>query len=110
MSAFDRPPREVYLRQLRHMCCLTGATIDVGLEWRGEDLRGAVAELLLMVDREHETDSARSLDAISLATNAEARIIERWPDRAYFVEAWTGNDESGFIQIFQPFGVPRNHP
>ena len=46
---------------------------------------------------------------------AEAKLVleacaNTWPDRAYFIESWYGVNDNEWVQIFQPFGVPKNVP
>jgi len=36
----------------------------------------------------------------------ERAIVATWPDRAYFIEV--GNDDEGWVQLFQPWGIPRS--
>lgn len=51
--------------------------------------------------------SARALahDNYQLAAKQiEERLTARWPDRAYFIEV---GKEDEWIQLFQPYGVPR---
>ena len=96
------------MRKQRPMCCCVGAVIDIGVEWRPGDSDLGLGELLLRADRVLEDTASRGRDATSIALYVESLIIECWPDRAYFVEAWTGNESDGFIQIFQPYGIPRN--
>lgn len=47
----------------------------------------------------------RGGDWFELAGRLEAAIKAKWPDRAYFIEV--GNDDEGWVQLFQPYGVPR---
>ena len=97
-----RPPREVYVRAFRPTC--TGASVEPGVEYRpGDSFAGMseqLAQLLFACDPGDEHDPEK------IALPVEAAIQLTWPDRAYFVEV---HDVSGgWIQIFQPFGVPRN--
>ncbi len=98
-----RPPREVYVRTVRH-CNRVGLTVEPGLEYRpGDDfdfLTGLLYDICFYADTEHNRATP-----MELAEGVAARIADVYPDRAYFVEA---HDEDGWIQIFQPFGVPRN--
>jgi hypothetical protein len=102
---FARPPREIYIRVSRPRN--QGGHVDVGLEWRPtdeeRDIRYLVREWLREEDDAHPSDCG-----VSAAHRIERRIRETWPDRAYFIESWLGSEDDGWIQIFQPFGIPRN--
>lgn len=100
---FDRPPREVYVRASRPT--IGGAFVEPGVELREGDSFRELEHVLfcILVDADPgrgETDPQR------IAEPVERAIQERWPDRAYFVEVHDA--KGGWIQIFQPFGVPRN--
>ena len=102
-----RPPREAYVRTSRPGT--RGATVEVGLEFRDGDsfqvLRESLGGILFANDLSEHTQ-----DPIELAAPVEGEIKSTWPDRAYFIEVWSGGDDGGWIQIFQPFGLPRNDP
>ena len=105
-----RPQREAYARGV--MQCGT-LELVAGLEYRagaGESftvLRDELRTLLGFIALGLVATDGR-LDEDALAMAAELAIRGRWPDRAYFIEV--GNDTEGWIQIFQPYGVPRSCP
>lgn len=100
-TAFDRPPREDYVRvTVEH----GGWTIDPAVEWREGDAFADVAAKLEMCVLMRD-----DRDAMAMAHFVGRRIVELWPGRAYFVECWQSGSH-GFAQTFQPFGVPRNAP
>lgn len=99
---FQRPPREVYVRSSRPTATLV--TVEPGVEYReGDDFQtmtGLLNYEMFKADDEIESDP------VKVAVALEERIKARWPDRAYFVEV---HDRYGnWIQVFQPFGLPRN--
>jgi hypothetical protein len=100
---FERPPREVYVRASRPT--ISGAFVEPGVEFRDGDsfreLEHALYCLMVDGDPGHGEHSPERI-----AAPIEAAIKERWPDRAYFVEVH--DSKGGWVQIFQPFGVPRN--
>lgn len=101
---FRRPPRETYVRTSRPTT--GGDFVEPGVEYRDGDHFGAIEDALRQMLVDH--DPGRDVhDPVRIAAPVEAAIKERWPDRAYFVEV---HGEDGWIQIFQPFGVPRNQP
>lgn len=102
---FDRPPIEKYVRTTvtEH-----GYTLEPAVEWRDGDSFAHIVELLAAIAgavagaSRHVGD-----DAMECAIDLGGTIAVRWPDRAYFVEVWQ-EGQSGFAQVFQPFGIPRN--
>lgn len=97
---FDRPPREDYVRT--SIECLE-FTLEPAVEYRDGDVFDVVVHDL----ERCASDLSSAVDPMKAADLVMSRIKKRWPDRAYFVEVWrTG--KTGFAQIFQPFGVPRN--
>lgn len=102
-TEYVRPPREAYVRASRPT--VGGAFVEPGIELRdGDVFRDIEGELLTML---FETDPGRDEhDPRRIADPLEQRIRERWPDRAYFIEVH--DPRGGWLQIFQPFGVPRN--
>lgn len=99
-----RPPREVYVRTARPT--VNGILVEPGVEYREGDEFAAIEQALTAILVEHDPGSDET-DPVRIAAPVEAAIRVRWPDRAYFIEVYgTG----GWIQIFQPFGVPRNSP
>ena len=98
----QRPPREVYVRASRPTT--SGAVVEPGIEYRDGDSFDEISQRLWTIlfdgDLDGESDVARIAAPIELA------IQQRWPDRAYFIEVH--HYRGGWIQIFQPFGVPRN--
>lgn len=104
---FERPPLENYVRAT--VIGSTAAwTCEPGLELRdGDKFRSVMRDL-------HEVATAAVLDApaddpFARAQHVALRVREVWPDRAYFVEMHQCvGPHAGWVQIFQPFGVPRN--
>lgn len=103
-GGFIRPPVEKYVRTSIEF---GGYTSEPAVEWRdGDDWAVMISHLEDIAHRvfvshhppRHQMDAARQLGA---------GMAQRWPGRAYFVEVWQ-EGKSGFAQIFQPFGVPRN--
>ena len=100
-----RPPREKYVRTTVEA---NGFTLEPAIEWRDGD----VFEVDERIIRGLACDATRGLvvstpDAADVAETCARLLAARWPDRAYFVEVWQ-DGKSGFAQIFQPFGLPRN--
>ena len=100
---FERPPREVYVRASRRTVAC--AFVEPGVEFReGDSFREIEAELRsILVDSD---PGHAQLEPEQIAAPVELAIRERWPDRAYFIEVH--DNQGGWLQIFQPFGVPRN--
>lgn len=98
--SFVRPEREKYVRASRSV---NGWTVEPGIEWRaGDDFEFMTGMLQDVCERTHQI-GAYSANGIS---ETVAELIETvWPDRAYFVEV---HNDDGWIQVFQPFGIPRN--
>jgi hypothetical protein len=105
-SVVVRPMREAYARGV-----VAYGEIEIigGIELRDGDrfvtLRDELRKLLWLVIQGETTNAAQSSEE-SLTIAVERHIKRVWPDRAYFVEV--GNDAEGWIQLFQPYGVPRN--
>lgn len=103
----NRPAREAYVRGV-----VTCGAIEVcaGIEYRAGDrfvhLRNTVRTLVGFALLGILGSDRHTLDEDTISLSVEAAFRHRWPDRAYFVEV--GNDDEGWIQIYQPFGVPRN--
>lgn len=98
----DRPPRETYVRTSRASAAC-GRMVEPGVEFRTGDDFAAMTSALYDICYRLDAGDARSIN-----DDAEvvARVIaETWPGRAYFVEV---HSHDGWIQIFQPFGIPRN--
>lgn len=98
-----RPSRETYVRTSRH-CARVNVTVEPGVEFRSGDDFDFMTGLLHDICFKAE-ELGELLTPMELAERAGALIIKAWPDRAYFVEA---HDLKGWIQIFQPYGIPRN--
>lgn len=97
---FDRPPCEAYARASR---MTTGfATVEPGIELRDGDRFDVLLTDLHAILIDCDTQER---DPVRIAGPVEDAIKLRWPDRAYFVEV---HNERGWVQIFQPYGVPRN--
>lgn len=104
---FERPPLENYVRTT--VIGSTGAwTCEPGLELRDGDVFRTVMRDLHDVATAAVLDAAHD-DPFARAQHAALRVREVWPDRAYFVEFHQNlGPHAGWVQIFQPFGVPRN--
>lgn len=77
------------------------------------------AGLLVTPDSDHRAlrDQLRSVlgdalafdggrgDADDLTQTLENFIVDRWPDRAWFVEVW--NEDEALTQVYAPHGMPR---
>jgi hypothetical protein len=100
-----RSTREAYARGV-----VTYGEIEIigAVELRASDrfveLRDSMRKLLWLVVQSEITNAAQSSEE-SLTAGVERALKRVWPDRAYFVEV--GNDAEGWIQVFQPYGVPR---
>jgi len=101
-----RPRRESYARGV-----VRCGPIEViaGLEYRDADrfipLRDELRTLMLQTVLYLKQIEGQP-DEDALARGIELALQGRWPDRAYFIEI--GDDAIGWIQVFQPYGVPRN--
>jgi hypothetical protein len=102
MSALVRPAREAYVRGI---CTWQELEIIAGVELRDGDHFASMRNNIRRVVGFALSESP-VVEEKALAECLEVILRERWPDRAYFIEV--GNDREGFIQIFQPFGVPRD--
>lgn len=103
--AFVRPPREAYARivfgdPMGRAEFIAGVELRDGEHWG--DLRAELVRAVTPLITAH----TGGWDLMARAI--ERAIVDTWPDRAYFVEV--GNDDDGWVQVFQPFGVPRNEP
>lgn len=107
-----RPKREAYVRaEVPWYDDETGdvVNIEVGLELRpGDNWGDLVTGLLTMVEGWVE-DEPHPSSLVQVGEEVEALLRLAWPDRAYFVEVWPPGDK-GWIQIFQPYGIPREEP
>lgn len=101
-SVHYRPPRETYVRTSRPSSACS-RVVEPSVEFRSGDDFASMTSTLYEICYRLDVGDARSIadDAEVVARN----IAETWPGRAYFVEVH-GHD--GWIQIFQPFGVPVN--
>jgi hypothetical protein len=100
---FTRPPREIYVRTSRPT--ISGAMVEPGVEFREADQFKAIEHALYVMCVDSDP-GAHEHDPVKLAALVEKHIKDRWPDRAYFVEVH--DLHGGWVQIFQPFGVPQN--
>ena len=81
--------------------------MEPGVEWRDGDRFDAIAGDMQVVADAVARMAGRG-DPMMAAQRAEDVFRRWWPDRAYFVEV---HDTAGrWVQVFQPFGVPRNPP
>lgn len=101
---YERPPREAYVRASGKV---SGLDVCAGLEMRDGDDFAAL----------HERVVAQMLGVDALLTGCTAAEIARqlevqfqyvWPDRAYFLEVGDGDESKGWVQVYQPFGMPRS--
>ncbi len=91
--------REAYIRGCNIHC---GAECHIGVEMRKGDCVDTMSYMLKSfawdaLDSEHEHES--------IVAHVEERVLQTWPDRAYFIE--TEKNGCG-VQVYQPFGMPRN--
>lgn len=98
--SFVRPTREKYVRASR---VVKGWTVEPGVEWRPGDDFEFVTGMLQDICARADADGAYSAATIAEAVFEHIETV--WPDRAYFVEV---HSDAGWIQIFQPYGIPRN--
>lgn len=98
-----RPPREIYVRASRPTA--NGAMVEPGVEYRDGDRFDDIAHHLQAIMFDADPGYSEH-DPVRIAAPVEEAIKRRWPDRAYFVEVH--DPQVGWVQIFQPFGVPRN--
>lgn len=98
-------PREAYVRVVKKV---DGFEVIAGLELRDDDdwlaMRLALSEEMSRAVEYTERYLDRN-DWAEYALVVETRISAHWPDRAYFIEV--GKDDDSWIQLFQPYGVPR---
>lgn len=99
-----RPPREAYVRTSRMTAHAPWWTVEPGIEFRpGDDfefMTGLMHDICVQTDRVYPCSGPTEL------AESVAELITRvYPDRAYFVEV---HGDAGWVQIYQPFGLPRN--
>lgn len=93
--------RESYLRVVMTR---EGREYIAGLEWRQpEDLVALQAALKMRMKVATTHIEYDRWDDLAMAI--EKTIKTYWPDRAYFIEV--GDDRHGWVQLFQPYGLPR---
>lgn len=107
-----RPPIERYVRLIMPF---GGIAVEPGLEWRPDtDDTSALCQRLRQVTDAAMYRATRECapipdwepsDFAVITRNLEEAVREYWPDRAWFVEVYC---DAGWVQIFQPYGVPRN--
>lgn len=101
------PTREAYVRVGKKrfadgIVLVQDIECHVGVEFLGED---TFAEMASDLEADIETALRESVSHTDLVLRMEELILRRWPDRAYFVET----DQWGKgLQVYQPFGMPRN--
>lgn len=96
-----RPPLETYVRTSR---ISTGyLTVEPGIEFRDGDDFKIVSKKLRSILVENDTGVGDARAAAELVAKA---IVGEWPDRAYFIEVH--GIDGAWLQIFQPYGIPRN--
>lgn len=99
---FVRPPRETYVRASRP-CERAGWVVEPGVEFRDGDSFEQMRSDLYQCCYTADVNGHYTL--VGMAEAVGYLIELNWPGRAYFVEV---HGPEGWIQIFQPFGVPRN--
>lgn len=99
---FDRPPQETYVRVSVERGPLS---FEPGIEYREGDSYDSMAELLEGLAFAAATNEHGSAMDAARAFGENVKYL--WPDRAWFVEVWK-HGERGFVQMYQPFGIPRN--
>ena len=98
----NRPQREAYARGV-----MQWGDIEIigAVELRPSDNYPALRnELRRQLGR--AIGEAAGFTEMLLAAAVESQLQNAWPDRAYFIEV--GNNREGWVQVFQPYGVPRN--
>jgi hypothetical protein len=106
LATIARPPVEKYVR-----CSMQVGRylLEPAVEYRSGDVYAQLLEELQCGTQLAVHFAPEVRDIMHAADLAGGRIAERWPDRAYYVEAWEDGDE-GYAQVVQPFGFPRNEP
>lgn len=102
-----RPPREAYVRCVRQFGdveVITGVELRDQAEWdwmkHWSDTCARVA-----FQSKHGDWHPHELGLV-----VEELIVEKWPDRAYFVEVTVGPERDCYTQIFQPWKQPETPP
>lgn len=96
-----RPTREAYVRAWTQ---LDGLEVHVGVEFRdGDDLHEMSDLCMDFMGLAFEGNSEDE----DVVREVETMLQHEWPDRAYFLE--TERAGRG-LQIYQPWGPPRNPP
>ena len=101
----SRPPVERYARTT---FTTAGITIEPGIQYEllenvvelGRRLREIAAEAAA----HRMALGAYAIDSVAIAV--ERAVAATWPERAFFVEVYDA--DGNWIQIFQPYGLPRN--
>lgn len=97
-----RKPREAYARVVVER---DNVDLIVGLEVRAAELAVEFYPVLeRLVDEAVRDIPATEPDDV-FAVAVEEAVKSSWPDRAYFLEI--GRDDHRWVQIFQPWGIPR---
>lgn len=94
--------REIYLRvvQIRE-----GVEYIAGLEMRPDDVMGTL-RATLRVRMKNASIGIMPGRWRDVAEAIEKTVVTHWPDRAYFIEV--GNENDGWVQIFDPKGYVRS--
>lgn len=104
--------REAYVR-VCVMVLRTGAPsveIVCGLEWRTGDETDNLRELVRFRIREAigiGRAKAALTDDMKVAQLAESAIVHTWPDRAYFFEVCSTDEQHDWVQVYDPKGFRR---
>jgi len=101
-----RPPIERYARTSIY---ILDWTVEPGVEWRYDDNMDALVADMIRAARACTQDKLTGLappSVTELAIALEESYRLAFPDRAFFIEIH--NEDGDWLQIFQPFGVPKN--
>jgi len=94
--------RECYLRVVM---AIDGVEYIAGLEFRPGDKLGEL-RTKLKVRMKNASVGLMPGRWADVAFAIEKSLKAHWPDRAYFIEV--GSEREGWIQLFQPWGLPRD--
>ncbi len=101
--------REAYVRVVFPEHRVDGDTVEViaGLEWQaGESFKRLRWLLTIHLSNAlYGRDQPPAKTVEECACIVEEAIKASWPERAYFIEV--GRDDDAWVQVFQPYGLPR---
>jgi hypothetical protein len=104
-------------RYLRVTVEVPGGSIEAGLERKlGEPLYVLRAELRTVIAVCHAAVAGRHDGVLPICDDTaapvtdliESRLRVTWPDRAWFVEVWSGAE--ALTQVYSPWGMPIRDP